>query len=43
MPEADALAELRRCSGQQFDPRVVAVFERVVARERAGAHERIAA
>ena len=43
MSEADALAELRRCSGQQFDPRVVAVFERVIARERAGAHERIAA
>jgi HD-GYP domain-containing protein (c-di-GMP phosphodiesterase class II) len=25
-----ALAELRRCTGTQFDPRVVAAFERVV-------------
>jgi HD-GYP domain-containing protein (c-di-GMP phosphodiesterase class II) len=26
-----ALAELRRCAGTQFDPAVVDVFERVVA------------
>jgi HD-GYP domain-containing protein (c-di-GMP phosphodiesterase class II) len=26
----DALAELRRCAGSQFDPRVVAAFERVM-------------
>ena len=27
MSEDDALAELRRCAGTQFDPRVVAAFE----------------
>jgi two-component system, cell cycle response regulator len=32
LSEADALAELRRCAGTQFDPSVVAVFERVIAR-----------
>jgi two-component system cell cycle response regulator len=37
MSEAEAMAELRRCAGHQFDPRVVATFERVVARERTGA------
>ena len=30
--ETDALAELRRCAGTQFDPAVVAAFERVIAR-----------
>jgi putative nucleotidyltransferase with HDIG domain len=33
LSEADALAELRRCAGTQFDPAVVAAFERVVARQ----------
>jgi two-component system, cell cycle response regulator len=32
MSEPAALRELRRCSGTQFDPRVVAAFERVMAR-----------
>ncbi|HEY7631039.1 MAG TPA: diguanylate cyclase [Thermoleophilaceae bacterium] len=27
----DALAELRRCAGSQFDPRVVAAFERIMS------------
>jgi diguanylate cyclase (GGDEF)-like protein len=31
LSEADALAELRRCAGTQFDPTVVAAFERVMA------------
>jgi two-component system cell cycle response regulator len=31
--ETDALAELRRCAGTQFDPTVVAAFERVIARQ----------
>ncbi|MBV9803072.1 MAG: diguanylate cyclase [Solirubrobacterales bacterium] len=30
MREPDALAELRRCAGHQFDPGVVAAFERVI-------------
>ena len=30
LTEADALAELRRCAGTQFDPAVVAAFERVL-------------
>jgi two-component system cell cycle response regulator len=30
-----AMAELRRCAGSQFDPAVVAAFERVVEREMA--------
>ena len=37
MPVADALAELERCAGTQFDPRVVAAFRAVVAREQATA------
>jgi putative nucleotidyltransferase with HDIG domain len=31
LSHADALAELRRCAGTQFDPRVVSAFERVIA------------
>ena len=31
MPEQDALAELRRCAGTQFDPRVVDAFVTVVS------------
>jgi HD-GYP domain-containing protein (c-di-GMP phosphodiesterase class II) len=27
----DALAELRRCAGTQFDPSIVPVFEQVLA------------
>jgi two-component system, cell cycle response regulator len=33
MPPGDALEELRRCSGSQFDPDVVDAFGRVIARE----------
>ena len=43
MPEADARLELRRCTGGQFDPRVVAAFERVIARDRASTQDRLAA
>ncbi len=45
MSESDALAELRRCAGHQFDPWVVAAFERVIARQRpaADSDERLAA
>ena len=32
--EADAIQELRRCAGTQFDPMVVEAFCRVIARER---------
>ena len=32
--EADAIQELRRCAGTQFDPLVVEAFCRVIARER---------
>jgi two-component system cell cycle response regulator len=42
MSEADALAELRRCAGHQFDPRVVAAFERTIDAGRADV-ERLAA
>jgi HD-GYP domain-containing protein (c-di-GMP phosphodiesterase class II) len=31
---ADALAELRRCAGTQFDPAIVPVFEQIIT-ERA--------
>lgn len=31
MPVVDALAELRRCAGAQFDPRCVEAFERALA------------
>ena len=33
MPILEALAEMRRCAGTQFDPRVVDAFELVLARE----------
>jgi HD-GYP domain-containing protein (c-di-GMP phosphodiesterase class II) len=32
--ETDAIEELRRCAGTQFDPGVVAAFCKVIARER---------
>ncbi|HEY2924149.1 MAG TPA: HD domain-containing phosphohydrolase [Candidatus Eisenbacteria bacterium] len=35
IPEAEALAEIRRCTGSQFDPRVVEEFERLLARRSA--------
>ncbi len=31
IPESEALAEIRRCSGTQFDPKVVEEFERLMA------------
>ena len=31
MPRADALAELERCAGGQFDPRLVEAFRAVLA------------
>jgi HD-GYP domain-containing protein (c-di-GMP phosphodiesterase class II) len=31
VPEVEALAEIRRCSGTQFDPRVVDEFELLMA------------
>jgi diguanylate cyclase (GGDEF)-like protein len=43
MSEADAMAELRRCAGHQFDPSVVAAFERVVGIPGVGVPERLAA
>ncbi len=43
MSDADAMAELRRCAGRQFDPHVVTVFERVAAQERAAELHRLAA
>ena len=36
MPEEAAIQELRRCSGSQFDPRIVEAFLRVIS--RIGAH-----
>jgi HD-GYP domain-containing protein (c-di-GMP phosphodiesterase class II) len=32
MSDDDAVAELRRCAGKQFDSRVVAAFGRVLSR-----------
>jgi diguanylate cyclase (GGDEF)-like protein len=37
--EPAALAELRRCAGTQFDPAVVAAFDRVVEREMSAVRE----
>jgi HD-GYP domain-containing protein (c-di-GMP phosphodiesterase class II) len=31
VPEPEALAEIRRCAGTQFDPRVVEEFDRLIA------------
>lgn len=39
MSEPDAIEELRRCAGTQFDPIVVEAFCRVIARERPAAGE----
>ena len=33
LPVGTALAEMRRQSGKQFDPRVVAAFEKVLSRK----------
>jgi len=35
MSEAEALAEIRRCTGTQFDPRVVAELEEILAKRAA--------
>jgi two-component system, cell cycle response regulator len=43
MSEDDAMAELRRCAGHQFDPSVVAAFERVIEARHADVPERLAA
>jgi HD-GYP domain-containing protein (c-di-GMP phosphodiesterase class II) len=43
MSEADAMAELRRCAGHQFDPSVVAAFARVIGAPAADVRERLAA
>jgi two-component system, cell cycle response regulator len=37
MPDADAIAELERCAGSQFDPRVVAAFRAVLEADVAAA------
>jgi HD-GYP domain-containing protein (c-di-GMP phosphodiesterase class II) len=37
MPREDALAELRRCAGNQFDARIVAVVEELLAEDTMGA------
>jgi HD-GYP domain-containing protein (c-di-GMP phosphodiesterase class II) len=34
LSSGEALAELRRCAGTQFDPRVVAAFTALSARDR---------
>ena len=40
----EALAEVRRCAGSQFDPKVVAALESIGAEElRSGTHEAVAA
>ena len=40
MPVADALAELRLCAGQQFDPHCVELLTRALG-ERAGARDHV--
>jgi two-component system, cell cycle response regulator len=42
IPESQALAELRRCAGTQFDPMVVDAFCRVIAREHPASGEMVA-
>ena len=37
----EALAELRRCAGSQFDPRVVAAFAAVLAEREVGSVQRV--
>ena len=37
LDEAEALEQLMRCSGRQFDPVVVEAFARVIERDRAEA------
>jgi diguanylate cyclase (GGDEF)-like protein len=39
MAPADALAELERCSGTQFDPRVIAAFRSTIARPGTEDHD----
>ena len=43
MPERDAIAELRRCSGTQFDPNIVDAFTKMLEREDLPAEEQKAA
>jgi HD-GYP domain-containing protein (c-di-GMP phosphodiesterase class II) len=33
MPQADALREIKRCSGSQFDPKIVEAFSQVLVAE----------
>ena len=33
MPEEDAIKELRRCAGTQFDPNIIEVFTRLLEEE----------
>jgi len=42
LPEAEAIQELRRCAGTQFDPMVVDAFCRVIAREHPAPDEMVA-
>jgi HD-GYP domain-containing protein (c-di-GMP phosphodiesterase class II) len=42
LPEAEAIEELRRCAGTQFDPMVVDAFCRVIAREHPAPDEMVA-
>lgn len=33
MPEEDAIKELRRCAGTQFDPNIVEIFTKMLEEE----------